>query len=184
MMAYHKQFDLNHHQRGATLLVALIMLTVATLIAIYAMKSTTFQLKMSANERLESQSFWYAKGLLDTQYEFNLLRANLEQSIFQQAISAQTPGAYVEYKGMSSNPVELFDFEKDPDGKKSPVEPPELKFSVAATPNAVAVPDGNDPSVNTAGFEMLAEATLGVSRSRQVYGVTIFGFQNVGSLVE
>lgn len=176
MKMYRANNTLVHRQKGATLLVALVVLTIATLIAIYAMKSTTFQLKMVANERLVTANFWCSKSVLDNQYEENYKKTNDMESIFQQALSQIN-----EYVSQAVN----LNWNASLPGSTASGITPTQQFSIAHTRNASSLPIGNDQDNKPFGFEFYSECLIpNATVSTQVYGLTAFGMQRPGSLVE
>ena len=52
-------------QRGAALILSLVLLVVVTLIAVSSIRSTNQELRMSLNEETRADAFQYAQGLVD-----------------------------------------------------------------------------------------------------------------------
>lgn len=163
-------------QQGVTLLISLLVLIVATLIAIYAMKSTTFQLKMSNNERVLAKTYWCSKSLLDYYYEKSFRTISDKDSVFSKAF-AKNGDLETDYDSALSwntrNPTQ---------GISGFV--PQDDFAMMYTQNATLKPEGYDQTFKTYGFEMQAHCKIAGSGSKQVYGVSALGFQSPGSLIE
>ncbi len=171
-----KMLIFSRKQKGVTLLVALLVLTIATLIALYAMKSTTFQLKMSSNERILSKTFWCTKSLLDHKYEtyWPRVREKAAESVFGKAYSesgklVDDNTSYLQWEDTGApGVVDAFD--------------PTQSFSLVYAERVKKLPEGYGVSDNEAhGFELRSTCEIGVSSSTQLLGVTGVGMKLEGS---
>lgn len=73
---------LSHQQRGAALLIALVFLVILTLLSITAMRSSTMELRMSANEQAHRIGFDSAQSAIDTAMASNKLIVRNPGDIF------------------------------------------------------------------------------------------------------